>query len=79
MKEGDAVVYVIRPKTWTLSALSAVINIDEKPIVLLENNGYAAIPIPAGAHTISEQFTQLGIFAVDGFNNGCLDSELGVV
>jgi hypothetical protein len=29
MKEDEAIVYVFRPKTWTLSALAAVINIDE--------------------------------------------------
>jgi hypothetical protein len=74
MKEDEAVVYVFRPKSWTLSALSAIINIDEKQVVLLENNGYAAISIPAGAHTISEKW-KAGLIGNSQLENGIVAKD----
>lgn len=59
--QGEGVVYVYRTSPQHLSANSAIIEIDGKHVVNLEVNGYAAIPIKAGAHTITQRW-KAGVF-----------------
>jgi hypothetical protein len=55
MKPGQGILYVYRPKTWSMSALSAVFEVDERKATL-ENNNYAAIPISAGQYKVMHQW-----------------------
>jgi len=53
-RAGEATLYVYRPKTHALSALSAVIEVDGVRYAAIGNNGYVAIPVRAGTHAVTQ-------------------------
>lgn len=60
LPQGEGVVYIYRTSPH-LSLISAIIEVDGKHVVNLEVNGYAAIPIKAGDHTITQRW-KAGVF-----------------
>jgi hypothetical protein len=56
LRAGQGVVYVYRPQARALSVLSAIIEVDGRPVATLENNTYAAIQLAAGSHTITQRW-----------------------
>ena len=53
---GKGVVYVYRPATHALSILSAIVDVNDKPLASLENNGYAALVLPVGTYTMKQSW-----------------------
>jgi hypothetical protein len=53
---SQGVLYIYRPETSSLSVLSAVFSIDGEKVVTLENNGFAALAIPAGQYRIGQEW-----------------------
>lgn len=58
-KEDDALIYVYRPESSTLSARSARIHVDGAPVVDLSNNGYTTVYVKAGRHKVSQYYPAL--------------------
>jgi hypothetical protein len=54
--QGKGIVYVYRPKTIAMAGVTAEIFVDDRPIVPIRNNGYVAIPLSAGVHTITHKW-----------------------
>lgn len=52
----ESVLYVFRPKTVYMSALSAIIFVDGQRVAKLRNNGYVALPVKAGRHVIRHEW-----------------------
>lgn len=61
VKAGQGTLYIYRPDSRALMILSAVIQVDGKPVATLENNGYVAIAIPAGQHEVRHEW-KAGVF-----------------
>lgn len=56
IKPGQGILYIYRPETRALSALSAVFSIDGQKVTTLENNGYAALSLAAGQHQVRHEW-----------------------
>jgi hypothetical protein len=52
----QGVVYVFRPRAWSMSALTAMIEIDGRTRAALETDTYAAVPLAPGRHTIVQSW-----------------------
>lgn len=55
-REGEGVLYVFRPQAFALSVMTAVFDIDNRPVAHLENGDYAAIPLKAGRYTVRQSW-----------------------
>lgn len=57
-ERGDAVVYLFRPHAESEAKKDAWFFIDDVPIVKLDRNSHTWIHVPAGKHTLRQQWTQ---------------------
>ena len=76
MPSDESVLYVFRPKTLYMSALSAVVFVDGQRVAKLRNNGYVALPVKAGRHVIRHEWDS-GLFGDNRSENRPI--ELGVM
>jgi len=54
--DNQGVLYIYRPEARAMSVLSAVFEVDGRKVATLENNGYAAVRLPPGSHTVTQQW-----------------------
>lgn len=49
---GTGVIYVYRPQAHAMSMMTAVFEVDGRTFASIENNGFAALSLPAGKYTV---------------------------
>lgn len=54
--ENIGALYLYRPEAFAMSVLSAVFEVDGRTVATLENNGYAAVRLPAGRYDVTHQW-----------------------